>query len=74
MGYKVALNECGIISCALCHGDSFYETSLTPILRTYVTIFISLGDIQGQANSSEMSEILAGKSPMLFCLSMQFLS
>ena len=31
-------------------------------------IFISLGDIQGHGNSSEISEILAGKSPMLFCL------
>ena len=63
-----------MISCAVCHGDSFYETSLTPILREQLMILISLGDIQGQGNSSEMSEILAGKSPMLFCLSMQFLS
>ena len=69
MGYKVASNECILISCALCHGDSFYETSLTPILRSeQLIMFISLGDIRGHGNSSEISEILAGKSPMLFCL------
>ena len=69
MGYKVAWNECIVISCALCHGDSFYETSLTPILRReQLIIFISRGDIRSHANSSEISEILAGKSPVLFCL------
>ena len=69
MGYNVAWNECIIISCALCHGDSFYETSLTPILRReQLMIFISPGDIRGHGNSSEISEFLAGKSPMLFCL------
>ena len=31
-------------------------------------IFISLGDIRGHSNSSEILKILAGKSPMLFCL------
>ena len=31
-------------------------------------IFISLGDILSHGNSSDISEILAGKSPMLFCL------
>ena len=31
-------------------------------------IFISLGDIRGHGNSSEISEVLAGKSPTLFCL------
>ena len=31
-------------------------------------IFTSLGDIRGHGNSSETSEILVGKSPMLFCL------
>ena len=31
-------------------------------------IFIFLGDIRGHGNSSEISEILAGKSPMPFCL------
>ena len=28
VGYTVACNECIIISCALCNGDSFYKTSL----------------------------------------------
>ena len=51
------------------HGDSFYETSLTPIVRReQLMIFVSLGDIRGHGNSSEILGILAGKSPMLFCL------
>ena len=58
-----------MISCALCHGDSFYETSLTPILRReQLMIFVSLGDIWSHGNSSEIVEILTGKSPMLFYL------
>ena len=36
-------------------------------------IFISLGDIQGQANSSAMSEILAGKSQCYFACPCNFL-
>ena len=31
-------------------------------------IFISLGDIRGNGNSSEISEILAEKLPLLFCV------
>ena len=61
------------ISCALCHGDSSYETSLTPILRReQLIIFISLGDIRGHGNSSEISEILAGNPQCYFAFSMQF--
>ena len=69
MGYKVARNECVVISCALCHGNSFYETSSIRILRgEQLIIFISRGDIRSHGNSPEISEILAGKSPVLFCL------
>ena len=60
---------CNFICSLICHGDSFYETSLTPILRReQLIIFISRGDIRSHGNSSEISEILAGKSPVLFCL------
>ena len=47
-GYSVAYNECIIISCALCHGDSFYKTSLTPMLqREELMIFKSPGGHSG---------------------------
>ena len=69
MGYTVVWNECIIISCVLCPGDSFYGTSLTPLLwREQLMIFKSPRDARSHGDSSEILEIFAGKFPLLFCV------
>ena len=68
--YTLVWNECIIISCALCYGDSFYiKASLPPILwREELMIFKSPGGtLKAMMVTQKPRNFLGGKFPMLFC-------